>query len=237
MTAMKMIVHRYRMLLTLVLGALAGWAVAALEPDGVEDPQALIRGMTDSLIRELREHTEAIKADEQLAYRISDRLVEPNLDFERITRLVVGKHWRRASDEQKKKLVAEMRKLIVRSYVTAMRAYADQIVAHGDRIDYLPSRYRPGDRKAMVSASLNLEGNKPVQVQYLLLRVGERWKIYDIRIEGISLAITYRTSFNAEIQRNGIDGLIARLEERNKNGAVSLPPGVKVPIKAAPLPR
>ena len=226
-------VHRLGWVLVAALTAASAMAAAALEQEApVEDPKSLIAHMTESLLDELKTRTSEIKENEDVAYQISDRLVVPNLDFDRITRLVIGKYWRRASAEQKKKLTHELRSLIIRSYVTAMRTYADQIVANGPRITYLPSRYKPGDKKAVVRAALQLEGGKPVEVQYLLYRSDGRWKIYDIRIEGISLAITYRTSFGAEIQRSGIDGLIAQLEERNRNGAVALPPGVNVPLKA-----
>jgi len=223
--------RRIGWVLSTTLMVVSTMVVAALTKDPLDqDPQHLIADMTERLLNELQSNTEAIKQDEAIAYRISDRLVVPILDFKRITRLVIGKHWRRASGEQKKKLTNELRALIIRSYVTAMRTYADQIVINGKRISYLPSRYKPGDKKATVRAVIQLEGGSPVEVHYLLYRSGGQWKIYDIRIEGVSLAITYRTSFGAEIQRSGLDGLIAQLEERNRQGAVELPPKVGVPL-------
>lgn len=218
-------------LLTAGLVALSALTLAAVaESASDNDPQQLISDMTRRLLDELHERVEEIKQNENIAYRISDELVVPNLDFERITRLVIGKYWRRASDTQKQQLVKELRSLIIRSYVTAMRNYADQIVANGKHISYQPSRYKPGDKRATVRTLIRLQGNQPVNVHYLLYFTEGQWKIYDIRIEGVSLAITYRTSFGAEIQRSGLDGLIAQLEERNRNGAVELPGSAQVPL-------
>ncbi len=187
------------------------------------DPQTLIAGNTKKLLMELRDRGPEIKQNEQLAYDLSNQLVVPYLDFPRITRLVIGKHWRSASDSQKKKLVEEIRQMLIRSYVTAMRTYADQIVANGDRITYLPSRFKAGDKKATVRATIQLQNSKTVDVQYMLYHSKDGWKIYDIRVGGISMAITYRTSFNEEIQRNGLDGLIAKLSDQNEKGAIEFP--------------
>lgn len=188
-----------------------------------DDPQGLIAGNTEKLLMELRDKGPEIKQNEQLAYDLSNELVVPYLDFPRITRLVIGKHWRSASKDQKQQLVEEIRKMLIRSYVTAMRTYADQIVANGQQIRYLPSSFKPGDRKATVRAVIMLQNGKTVDVQYMLYLNKDNWKIYDIRVGGISLAITYRTSFSEEIQRSGLDGLIARLSEQNRSGVVDFP--------------
>lgn len=187
------------------------------------DPQSLIAGNTEKLLMALQERGEQIKQNEKLAYDLSNELVVPHLDFPRITRLVIGKHWRKASDTQKNQLVEQIRQMLIRSYVTAMRAYADNIVTTGKSISYKPSRYKPNDKKAAVRAVIKLEDSTTVEVQYMLYLSAGAWKIYDIRVSGISLAVTYRTSFNTEIKRAGLDGLLSKLIEQNQKGTVEFP--------------
>ncbi len=223
---------------SLVMAAACSYAQAALAEAGTldptvhEDPQPLVAGKIDQLIKRLRDNVEEIKKDQSIAYRISDELIVPHIDFPRVTRLVIGKYWRNASAEQKAQLVEEIQALLIRSYVTAMTSYADEIAKKTKGIKYFPSRFKPGDRKASVRATFILEGGQGAEVQYQLYYRGE-WKIYDIRIEGISLAITYRTSFGEQIRRDGLDQLIAQLAERNRKGEVELPKSLDPKDKAA----
>lgn len=197
------------------------------EPGLIEDPQPVLADAINKLIDRLSDNAEQIRDDSSIAYRISDELIAPHIDFPRITRLVIGKHWRDANDAQRRQLVEEIRALLTRSYVTAMTSYVDQIVAKKDQISYLPSRYTAGDNKASVRANIALDTGQSVEVQYQLYIDEAEWKIYDIRIEGISLAISYRTTFGDKIQRDGLDGLIAQLAERNQKGEVELPDSVQ----------
>jgi phospholipid transport system substrate-binding protein len=106
-----------------------------------------------------------------------------------------------------------------------MASYLDDLVSDKNLINFMPSSYQAGDRKASVRASIALGGRAAAEVQYQMYYV-DQWKIYDIRIEGISLALTYRTSFGEQISREGLDHLIAQLSERNRRGEVELPGAV-----------
>jgi phospholipid transport system substrate-binding protein len=190
-----------------------------------EDPQPLVSEKINELLVRLRDNSDKIRQDQEVAYQISDELINPYIDFPRITRLVIGKYWRSASEAQREQLVEEIKSLLVRSYVTAMTSYIDDLVSTDNVIDFLPSRFTPGDRKASVRANIVLGGKQSAQVDYQMYYRGE-WKIYDIRIEGISLAITYRTSFGEQIKREGLDKLIYNLAERNRRGEVELPDSI-----------
>ena len=195
---------------------------------GLTDPQPLLETRIHELLVRLRDNSEAIRKDKSVAYKISDELIVPLIDFPRITRLVIGKYWRSASDKQRQELVKQIRDLLVRSYVTAMSSYIDDLTSKKNMIDFEPSHYQPGDRKASVRATIALGGRPPAEVQYMLY-YDTGWKIYDIRIEGISLALTYRTSFGEQISREGLDHLIAQLADRNRKGEVELPPKKDLP--------
>ncbi len=232
MHLMKTTMHMTRLFLTtLLLAGMASLAQAMAEPDANSDPQPIVADTINKLIDRLDDNREQIKKDNSVAYKISDELITPRIDFPRIARLVIGKYWRRASDSQRKQLIKEIKTLLIRSYVTAMTSYADDIIAHRNSIIYQPSRYKPGDRKASVRATVEIGNGKTVNVQYQLYFKDGKWKIYDIRIEGISLAITYRTSFGETIRRDGLDSLIEQLAERNRKGEVELPATISKPFR------
>jgi len=218
-------------LCTLLLVGTSSLAQAISNPEPDNDPQPIIAETIDKLIHRLEEHRDQIKQDESIAYRISDELIAPHIDFPRIARLVIGKYWRDATDAQRQRLIEESRTLLIRSYVTAMASYADDIIANKDGVYYHPSRYKAGDRKASVRATIRIEGGQTIDVQYQVYLKDGEWKIYDIRIEGISLAVTYRTSFGETIKRDGLKNFIEQLAERNRKGEVELPATVAQPLQ------
>ena len=200
--------------------ATAGSAVT--QADGHDLPQPQIEGMINELLDRLSASAEQIEQDRSVAYELSNELVVPYLDFPRITRLIIGKYWRDANDEQRQRLIDEISTLLTRSYVTAMIAYADDTLTD-EQVVYMPSRYKAGDRKSAVRAKISLDSGQTIDVRYALYRTHDRWKIYDISFENISLVLTYRASFGATIRSNGLDALITRLEDRNTKGEINLP--------------
>ncbi len=191
-------------------------------PDDTGLPQPLIETMIENLLDELSANAEQIKQDPSVAYELSNELVVPYLDFPRITRIIIGKYWRDASDEQRRRLIDEISALLIRSYVTAMTAYADDTLLD-EQVVYLPSRYKAGDKKATVRAEISLDSGETIDVRYSLYRKNDRWKIYDISFENVSLALTYRVSFGDIIKHKGLNDLISQLENRNKKGEIDLP--------------
>jgi phospholipid transport system substrate-binding protein len=198
---------------------------AAIQPDDHDLPQPLVEGMINDLLERLSANAEQINKDQSVAYEISNELVVPYLDFPRITRIIMGKYWRDANDEQRQQLIDEISMLLIRSYVTAMSAYADDTLLD-EQIVYLPSRYQAGDKKAAVRSKISLDSGQTIDVRYALYRTGGQWRIYDISFENISLVLTYRSSFGSIIKSNGVDGLIAKLETRNSKGEINLPDSV-----------
>lgn len=187
-------------------------AVAESAPSARE----LVIGTSEQLVAALQEDQAAIKQDIGKAYELAEETVMPHLDFPRITRWVLGKHWRTATDQQRERLTSEFRTLLTRSYVSAMVTYVDQILQHADNVEFPLNRSRQDEDSAAVTMLIRQESGQPVAVQYQMYLSDTGWKIYDVQVEGISLALTYRSTFSQEIARDGIDGLIATLAERNQ---------------------
>ncbi len=150
--------------------------------------------------------------DTQKVMALVDAKVMPHVNFERMTASAVGRYWRQASPEQQKRLQDEFKILLVRTYSGALSQVKDQTV------EVKPMRSKPGDNEVTVRTEVVGSGD-PIQLDYRLEKAGDGWKIYDVNILGVWLVQNYRNSFAQEIGNNGVDGLIAKLAERNKAAA------------------
>ncbi len=204
---------------------LLAWLTLGAGVARADDPRLLIVDTTNRFLAALKEQRAAIKADPQIAYRLVERTVLPYLDFPRIAHWVLGRYWRSATPAQRQRFTEELRTFLTRTYVTAMITYADKILAQADNVSYPPVHYGLEDRDVMVPMVIELPERGSIQVGYRMYRSGTHWRIYDVVIEGVSLAITYRTSFATEIQQVGLQGLIDAMAKRNRDaGPLPAPP-------------
>ena len=135
----------------------------------------------------------------------------PHFDFTRMTRLAVGRNWQQATPEQREALTKEFRTLLVRTYSTSLSQYRNQ------KIEVKPLQASPTDTDVVVRTAVIQEGGPPIPIDYRMEKTKEGWKVYDVVVDGASLVTTYRGSFNEQIQRAGIDGLLKTLQERNRS--------------------
>jgi len=177
--------------------------------------QELVVSNTIKLLKGLKENNGNLKKDSAIAYKLVEDIVLPHIDFQRIGQIVLGKYWRRATEAQRVRFVNEFRGFLIRTYVTAMIEFSDQIVSHADNVSYLPFR-NTDPEDVSVRMEIRLADRPPVSVNYSLYLNGSKWLIYDLTIEGISLATNYRGSFGSAIRRDGLDKLIDSLADRNK---------------------
>jgi phospholipid transport system substrate-binding protein len=172
-------------------------------------PEQLVQSITDEVMTAVKADKGLAAGDREKALRLAEEKILPHVDFEEATRLALSRAWSQASAEQKRKLVAEFRATLLRTYTNAVSTYS------GTQPRYLPPRGKAQGAEATVRYQFSQEGSPPLQVAYELRRTGAGWKIYDISVEGISLVLTYRTEFDGIIKQEGIDGLIRRLAQRN----------------------
>jgi len=207
------------LLMALMLGILALAPLAHADNPAPESAQALVVETSQTLLNAMKTRNGDIKQDKAIAYELVDDIVLPHIDFRRIGRLVLGKYWRRANENQRDRFTNEFKNFLIRTYVTAMIEFSDQIISHADNVRYLP--FRSDDPEDVtVRMEINLADRPPVSVLYRVYLKGKSWKIYDLSVEGISLATTYRSSFASAIRRGGIEKLINKLASRNKKAAV-----------------
>jgi phospholipid transport system substrate-binding protein len=172
-------------------------------------PDELVKKVTDEVLAAVKSDKQLAAGDKQKALKLAEEKVLPHIDFQESTRLAVGKSWSQATPEQKQKLVDEFRRMLVRTYSSAIQAY------EGQTMKVQPLRMKPDDTDVTVHNQYVRAGGKPVQIDYQMRKTDKGWKIYDIVVEGVSLVLTYRSEFDAVVKQQGIDGLIKRLADKN----------------------
>ena len=213
----------------LIAGGLAClMALASARAQQDLEPEELVRKVTQDVLDAIRSDRQLAAGDRQKALKLAEEKVLPHIDFEEAARLAVGRAWAQAAPEQRKKLVEEFRRMLVRTYSSAISAY------EGQTMKVLPVRMKPGDTEVTVHNQYIRAGGTPLPVDYQMHKTAEGWKIYDITVEGVSLVLTYRSEFDAIVKQEGIDGLIKRLAQKNTPAAVggSAPKSEKSPAKA-----
>jgi phospholipid transport system substrate-binding protein len=175
-------------------------------------PDALIKEVSTDVLDSVRNDKSIKDGDVQKVVALVDAKVMPHVNFQRMTASAVGKYWRQATPEQQKKLQDEFKVLLVRTYSGALAQVRDQTV------QLKPMRAAPEDKEVVVRTEIRGRGD-PIQLDYRLEQVAGGWKIYDVNVLGIWLVENYRNTFSQEIGANGIDGLIAKLAERNAKAA------------------
>lgn len=151
----------------------------------------------------------------QIRKQVED-LVVPQFDFIRMTALAVGKDWRGATPAQQTQLAEQFQTLLVRTYSSTMTRFKNA------QIEVKPNaQLNNNGREAVVKSEVTLPGNgdkKNVMVDYTLYKGSQGWKIYNVSVEGASLVTIYRNQFGEEIRKNGVDGLIKQLKDKNEKG-------------------
>ena len=200
--------------------ALAGVLAAALlalpaHAQNDPGPEELVRRVTAEVIDAIKSDRQLAAGDKTKALKLAEEKVLPLIDFDEATRLAVGRAWAHATPEQKKRLVAEFRGMLVRVYSNAIQPY------QGQTIRVSPVRMRPGDTEVTVhNEFVRSGGGKPIGFDYSMHKTEHGWKIFDIVVEGVSLVLTYRSEFDNIVKQEGIDGLIERLAQKNTSAAV-----------------
>jgi phospholipid transport system substrate-binding protein len=192
-----------------------GSAGAQLLQPPPQRPDALMSGVTSEVIAILKQDLAAGRPTD-VAQLVEDKVL-PLFDFRRMTGLAMARNWRIASPEQQAALVAEFRTLLVRTYSTAFSSYRDQ------EIEYRPLRAAAGDTDVQVRSFMRRSGAEPLTIDYDMENGLAGWKVFDVKIAGVSLVMSYRETFAAEVLAGNIDGLIKSLSDKNRRNV----PGAK----------
>ena len=169
----------------------------------------LVKDTTNLIRKKVKEDDSIIKSNPEHLYDLVNEIVLPHFDFQKMSSWVLGKNWRNASAAQKKKFTSEFSRLLVRTYSRAIYDNIDQ------QIVFLPIRGKPDADKVTIRTEVPQQAGFPIPIDYKMRKKNNEWKVFDVVIDAISLVANYRTTFNQEIKKSGIDSLIASLADRN----------------------
>ena len=197
-----------------------GWPRAALVLIGIvvaatayaaslSPAQRVVEQVSEGLMRVLREDRHLLETDPAYVHRLVDELFLPNIDFDRVSALILGRYWRDSTPRQRRAFQRAFKDMLINTYAHAMNSLSDW------EIRYLPSRPGPDVRRVTVRTEILYGGRKPIPVDYRMVYEDARWLAYDVSVDGISLLTTFRSIFTGIARERGLDGLIRELERRN----------------------
>jgi phospholipid transport system substrate-binding protein len=194
------------MVVTLGVLACAPALVPAAEVDA-SGPSVLISSSAAAMLGDLDVHRAEYARDPAKLEAVVTRILLPYFDSDYAAQLVLGQYWRGATDEQRKRFVSAFYHSMLRTYSSALANFT------GDRLKVMPYA---GDVTTAKSATVRTQVRKSdggmIGVNYSLRRTEQGWKVWDVVIEGISYVKSFRDDYGAEVQRGGLEALIARLE-------------------------
>jgi phospholipid transport system substrate-binding protein len=171
-----------------------------------EAPDALLKRVSAEVMQD-----KSIRSGDTARLRgVVETKLLPHVDTRRVTQIALGANWRRATPGQQDELVREFTALLVRTYAGALASYRDQT------IEFLPLRANAADAEVTVRSRIRQSGAETVIVEYDMAKGDAGWKLFDVRVAGVSLVATYRTTFAEEVRNRGIDGLIGTLAAKNR---------------------
>jgi len=182
-------------------------AEASVEP--IESPVVLLERTSTQVIKILRDEHELLKSEPDRIYKVIDDYILPHLDDVTMAKLALGKNWKKATKEQKLEFVTEFKNLLIRTYSKSLIEFKDQ------EIKYFPVNLAADAHKTSVKAEVIQPGGPSIPMAYRMRIKNNAWKVYDIKIDGISLVTSYRGTFTQEIRKSGIDGMLKYLRDKN----------------------
>ena len=199
-----------KLIVTAAAVAMSTAVLVAPARAAVEAPDALVKRVSTDVI-------ESVKADKDIQAGNSKKIMDlvnskilPYVDSDKMTAQAAGRFWRQATPEQQKQLSEEFRTLLVYTYAGALSQIKNET------IEFKPFRADPADTEVEVKSQVNLTRGEPITLNYRLAKGPQGWKIFDLNVLGAWLVETYKSTFASEIGKNGIDGLIKKLHDRNE---------------------
>ncbi len=189
---------------------LAG-AARAQTPADVLAPDVLVKNVTLEVVDIIQKDKDIQAGDRKKVIALIETKVLPHFNFQAMTSSAVGRNWDKASADQKAHLMDEFKTLLVRTYASALASYSSQ------KFEFRPLRAKPTDTDVTVNVRVMQSGTQPVTIDYDMEKRPGGWKVWDVRVGGISLVANYRTEFDNLVRESGVDGLIKALQAKNKS--------------------
>jgi phospholipid transport system substrate-binding protein len=183
-------------------------AAKPVPPINNSGPSELIDSSANAMLTGIAARRDEFRRDPTGLYALVDTMLLPNFDTPYAAQLVLGKHWRTATPEQRQRFVDAFYKSLLYTYGDAMIDFT------ADRLRVLPTKVAPTDERATVRTEIKRSNGTKVAVSYSMRKSNGAWKAWDVVIDGISYVKSYREDYGAEVDQKGLDAVIARLEDK-----------------------
>ena len=191
------------------VACIAAFAMPNAYAQAAQTPQQVVQGIADDLGRAIDGHRDELRKNPDQMIRTIDGILLPHFDIDYASLLVLGRHAREASPEQRARFAHAFYNSITHRYADGLLNYTK------GSVKVLPADGDQNPKRSVVRTQVMLEDGKSLSVDYVFRRTSSgEWKAYDVVIEGISYVTNYRNQVDAEIQKEGIEGLIKRLESQ-----------------------
>jgi phospholipid transport system substrate-binding protein len=179
------------------------------------DPAAMVQATAQGMLDELDKRRDEYRRDPAKVAALVDKYLMPHFDTETSARVVLGQFWRSATPDQRQRFINAF-------YHSLLTNYGDSLVEFtSDRLKIFPSRIEPGANTATVRTEVRRRNGDRVSVNYSLRLTPQGWKAWDVVIDGISYVKSYREDYGAQIEKQGLDNVIKRLESGEKPGEIA----------------
>ena len=173
-------------------------------------PNEVVKETAEGVISHIESNRSILETHPEKIYDMVNELVIPRFDFISMSKWVLGKHWKTASETQRSKFITQFKALLVRTYARALLEYS------GQNIKYYPVEQNPQSNLAVVRTELVSSSSAQLPILYRMHQKNEEWKVVDVAVDGVSLVTTYRGSFATQIKKNGFDSLLNELSKKNE---------------------
>jgi len=197
-----------------LIAATAAFAQAPQDKAGanaiMSTPDGLVKFVVEDVMNTIKSDKAIQNGDLRKVNALVDQKILPYSDFQKTTRLSMGRNWSKATPAQQALITQEFKTLLIRIYGGALAQVKDQ------KIQFKPFRASADDTDVIVRTVVVGKG-EPIQLDYRLEKTGNAWRVYDINILGAWLVESYRNQFNDQVSKGGIEGLIQFLQQRNNS--------------------
>ena len=203
-----------RALVTILVIVGGGLAVDAAAADEAQlGPSELVEKVARSMLEDLDANRAAYRKDPSKVAPLVEKNLLPHFDIPYSARLVLGKHWRDATPEQRERFANAFYHTLLDSYASALAEFT------GDRLKVFPTKLEADTDRVSVRTEVTRDNGDRVPVSYSVRKTDDGWKAWDLVIEGISYVKSFREDFGAAIDQQGLDAVIGRLEKSSRSGA------------------
>jgi phospholipid transport system substrate-binding protein len=191
---------------------LSAWLLATPALAVEASPDTLVDNTAQEVLTIVRQDKDIRGGNKAKILDLVEAKILPHFDFNRMTRLAMGKNWSKAAPDQQQELVKEFRTLLVRTYSNALSTYSDATI----KVE--PLKNKGGETDTTVKTKVIQDsGQEPVPIDYSMEKTSDGWKVYDVTVAGVSLVTNYRSTFNNQVREGGVEKLIKTLADKNRS--------------------